>query len=168
MTEALTQDAIIRRELRPGDAEGIIDLHHRVYSSEYGHNRRSREDVERTMARALANGWPENGGAVWLIERDGELAGSLALTREDEDTGAVHWFVLLPELRGRGLGRSMLAELLAEARANRFSRLELETFSLLRTAASLYREVGFRVVSQWDSDIWGPLLTFQRYELQLR
>ncbi len=162
------QDISIRRELRSGDAESIVELHHRVYSSEYGHDRRSRDDVERDMRRAFERGWPDRAGAVWLVEREGELAGSLALTPEGEGVGAVHWFVLLPELRGQGLGRSLFDELLAEARAADLEWLVLTTFSLLRSAAKLYREAGFRVVSEHDTDDWGPLLTMQRYELRLR
>jgi GNAT superfamily N-acetyltransferase len=162
------QDFVVRRELRPGDAEAIVDLHHRVYASEYGHDRRSRDDVEADMQRAFERGWPDLTGAVWLVDRGGELCGSLALTPEEEGVGAVHWFVLLPVLRGHGLGRSLFAELLAEARGQGLERIELHTFSLLRAAAAIYREAGFRVVSEYVSDQWGPPLTYQHYELRLR
>jgi N-acetylglutamate synthase-like GNAT family acetyltransferase len=162
------QDFVIRRQLRPSDAEAIPILHDRIYAAEYGLDKRSQAYVERAVQRALARGWPERAGAVWLVEREGKLAGSLALTIEREGVGAVRWFVLSPELRGRGFGRALFAGLLAEARASDLERLELGTFSLLTAAASIYRSAGFRVVSEHQSDEWGPTLTMQQYELRLR
>ncbi len=120
------QDFVIRRQLRPSDAEAIPILHDRIYAAEYGLDKRSQAYVERAVQRALARGWPERAGAVWLVEREGELAGSLALTIEREGVGAVRWFVLSPGLRGRGLGRALFAGLLAEARASDLERLELD------------------------------------------
>jgi ribosomal protein S18 acetylase RimI-like enzyme len=105
---------------------------------------------------------------VWLVDRDAELAGSLALTVESEGVGRVRWFVLAAQLRGRGLGRTLLDELVAKARDDGFDRLVLDTFSALRAAAHLYRQAGFRVCGQRDTDQWGPQITYQRYELGLR
>jgi N-acetylglutamate synthase-like GNAT family acetyltransferase len=167
MVDALMQEFVIRRDLRPGDAAAIPVLHDRIYAAEYGLDKRSQAYVERAVQQALERGWPDRGGAAWLVERDRELLGSLALTPERERVGAVRWFVLSPELRGRGLGRSLFDELLAEARASGLERIELGTFSLLTTAASIYRSAGFQVVAEHQSDDWGPTLTMQRYELRL-
>jgi ribosomal protein S18 acetylase RimI-like enzyme len=166
-SEALITDAVVHRELRPGDPEAIVALHDRVYGAEYGLDERFGLSVARSLEAALARGWP-TGGAVWLVDRGGELCGSLGLTDEGSGLGRVRWFVLGPELRGRGLGRSLVAELLAEARASGLQRLELETFSALTTAAHLYREAGFRVESLRETDQWGPPIIYQRYALELR
>jgi ribosomal protein S18 acetylase RimI-like enzyme len=160
-------DIVIRRELQPGDAERIVDLHDRIYKAEYGLDHRSRTVVERDVGGAVEAGWPERLGAVWLVEREDELIGSLALTVDRDRVGVVHWFVLDAQLRGYGLGRLLIGELLAEARAAGLERLELVTFSKLTAAAHIYRKAGFRVVFEQRDDRWGPLLTFQRYELGL-
>ena len=162
------QDYVIRRTLRPGDAGRIAELHDRIYSAEYGLDERSRAWVERSIQNAMDGGWPEDAGAVWLVERNDELAGTLALTPEGGNVGAVHWFVLAPELRGRGLGRSLFDELIAQARRSGFEHLVLDTFSALTAAARIYRDAGFAVVSEREGDQWGPPLTMQSYELQLR
>jgi GNAT superfamily N-acetyltransferase len=75
--------------------------------------------------------------------------------------------VLTPELRGRGLGRELVKELVSEARAQAFKRLELHTFSLLTVAARIYRGAGFRLLSAREYDDWGPRLTYQLYVLEL-
>ncbi len=160
-------EVVVRRELRPGDAEAIVELHRRLYSAEFGMDRRFTESVRDGIADALRAGWMRDSGAVWLLD-DGQLAGSLALTDQGEGVGQVRWFLFTPELRGRGLGRSLVAELVSEARELGFERLELVTFSALTAAARIYRAVGFRVQSEIETDRWGPPIVFQRYELSLR
>ena len=82
--------------------------------------------------------------------------------------GRVRLFLLARELRGQGLGRRLLDELLAEARAAGYERLTLSTFSDLRAAAHLYREAGFRVVREETTPRWGrERFTYQHYELRL-
>jgi GNAT superfamily N-acetyltransferase len=165
---AAAQDVAIRRRLRPGDAEAIADLHDCVYRAEYGLDGRFRASVARGIEEALAAGWPERSGGVWLVDGDeGGLRGALGLTRLDEELGQVRWFVLEPELRGRGLGRTLVGELVAEARASGMRQLLLETFSALTAAAHIYRGVGFGVVWEQRTDQWGPEITYQRYELKL-
>jgi GNAT superfamily N-acetyltransferase len=161
-------DAIfaVRRKLRARDPEEIAELHERLYTKEYGLNRRFSEMVRASVEQCSARGWPAAGGA-WLVDQCGELRGCLALTHEGPGHGQVRWFLLTPELRGLGLGRRLLAELVAQARGDGLRRLELTTFSALSAAAHLYRDAGFRVVSERDTTDWGPPIVLQRYELDL-
>ena len=74
----------------------------------------------------------------------------------------------IAELRGHGLGRRLIGELLDKARAVRLHAVWLETFSELESAAHLYRSFGFEVVSEDTGPRWGrDQITFQRYELEL-
>jgi GNAT superfamily N-acetyltransferase len=71
-------------------------------------------------------------------------------------------------VRGRGLGRRLLGELLAFADEVGYQRVYLETFSELRAAAHLYLEAGFRLTSADSAPRWGrEEITYQRYELEL-
>jgi len=67
----------------------------------------------------------------------------------------IRWFVLSPEVRGRGLGRRLLGEMLARASEVGYTRVWLETFNELEAAAHLYRDHGFDVVSADESPRWG-------------
>jgi ribosomal protein S18 acetylase RimI-like enzyme len=164
------QSLQIRRELYDGDDAAIVELHRRVYVPEYGRNDDFVAQVAAGLDVAIEAGWPEQAGAVWLVERTGEpeLLGSMGLTHEGDGLGRVRWFVLDPSVRGHGLGRSLLAQLLADAHANELERLELETFSALKAAASLYREAGFRVEWERERTDWGPPITYQHYSIHLR
>jgi ribosomal protein S18 acetylase RimI-like enzyme len=166
---AIGSDICVRRELREGDAAAIVALHDRVYRSEWERNEAFVDAVARNVDAYRAAGWPERAGAVWLVDGDGgRLAGSLGLSDEGGGIGHVRWFVFEAELRGLGLGRRLLGELLAAAHEARLERLELETFSALTTAARLYRDAGFRVISAVDRDDWGPTISYQHYRLDLR
>jgi GNAT superfamily N-acetyltransferase len=167
-SDALRSGVVVRRELRSGDAEGIVELQQRLYEQEHGFDERFRIEVGASVEAAIARGWPASSGAVWLIDRDDRLSGSLALTQEGPTVGQVRWFLLAPELRGLGLGRSLIAELLSEARAAHMRVLVLHTFSALRAAAHLYRDAGFRLSSEREREHWGPPIVYQKYELELR
>jgi ribosomal protein S18 acetylase RimI-like enzyme len=158
----------IRRELRPGDLGAIIEHHGRLYAREYGVDSSFEAHVAAAVARAALRGFPRDSEAIWIVERDGRHAGSLALTDEGDGVAWVRFFVLDPEARGAGLGRRLLDELLETARETGFDRVVLETFSDLRAAAHLYRAHGFRVTSEETGPRWGRAeLTYQRYELEL-
>jgi ribosomal protein S18 acetylase RimI-like enzyme len=158
----------IRRELRPGDLGAIIEHHGRAYAREYGLDSGMEAHVAAAVARTALRGFPRETEAIWIVEHDGGHAGSLAMTDEGEGTASVRFFLLDPELRGKGLGRKLLGELLDTARAQGFECAVLETFSDLAAAARLYREQGFRVVSAETGPRWGRAeLTYQRYELDL-
>lgn len=156
----------LRREVRPGDAEAIVDLHRRVYSAEHGMEEPFVEGVAQTVAEASERGWPEGGGA-WLIDGPEGLAGCLGLTAEGPGAGKIRWVVLQPELRGLGLGRRMITEAVEEARRLGMTRLELHTFAALEVAGAIYRSLGFRVVGDEVMDAWGPRITYQHYVLDL-
>jgi GNAT superfamily N-acetyltransferase len=156
----------IRRELRPGDADAIVAMHERLYPSEHDRNDAFVAAVAESVENAVAAGWPEGGG-VWIVERGGGHAGSLALTEEGDGVGKIRWVLLEPELRGAGIGRRMLAEAIERARELGMRRLELDTFSALRAAARMYLDAGFQVVGARERSDWGPSITYQQYALDL-
>jgi GNAT superfamily N-acetyltransferase len=164
---ATAQDHRIRRDWHDGDAGAIVDLHRRVYVPEYGRNEVFVGRVAEGVEAAVAAGWPVQSGAVWLVEHEAVIRGSLALTDEGDGVARVRWFVLDAALRGRGLGRALVADLLATARASGCRQLELETFSALTAAATIYREAGFRVAWEYERHDWGDPITYQGYELTL-
>ena len=158
----------IRRELRADDLQEVVAFHGRVYGREYGVDDRFEEMVAGAVGDAIRRGFPGDRERVWIVERHGEFAGCLALTDEGDDTGAVRWFVLHPSVRGRGLGRRMMDELMSEAHELGFERLKLETFSDLTVAAGMYRSYGFEVVDEDTRPRWGrDVITYQYYELDL-
>lgn len=164
----MNQDVNIRRDLRPGNLGAIISHHGRLYAAEYGVDSSFEAMVTSSVAVAAGRGFPGEREGIWMVERDGRHGGSIAFTDEGNGTAMLRWVVLDPELRGIGLGRRLLGEVLAEVEAHGFSLVALETFSELRAAAHLYREHGFEVVWAETGPRWGrEEITYQRYELEL-
>ncbi len=158
----------IRRELRPGDLGAIIAHHGLVYRPEYGVDSMFEAQVAASVARAAARGFPREREAIRIVEYDGQHAGSIGLTDEGRDEAALRWVLLDSRLRGHGLGRRLVGEMVARARESGYARVWLETFSELEAAAHLYREHGFAVVSEETAPRWGrDRITYQRYELEL-
>jgi GNAT superfamily N-acetyltransferase len=160
---ASTARVVVRRHLREGDLAALVGFQATRYAAEYGLGGSFEADVERELGRARDRGWPQRGG-VWLAERGGELAGSLALVEREPRVAWIRWFLLDPALRGQGIGRRLFDELIAEADAAGYRRVRLETFSKLRTAAHLYRSHGFAITESSRDTRWGPELVFQHYE----
>ena len=63
--------------------------------------------------------------------------------------GELKRMYVAPDVRGKGIGRSLLARLEAEARALGLARLVLETGSRQTEALALYRRAGFTEISAY-------------------
>jgi ribosomal protein S18 acetylase RimI-like enzyme len=162
----LSSEPTIRRELRPGDLGAIVAHHGALYSREFGNDATFESMVAESVAAAGKRGFPRANEAIWIVEAGGEHAGSVALTDEGAGLATLRWFVLDPELRGLGLGRRLLAEVLETARDAGYERIGLETFSDLRAAAHLYRSFGFELLWAQTGPRWGrDEVVYQRYEL---
>ena len=89
-----------------------------------------------------------NGGWFIVIEdANGELAGSIALSRHTADTAELRKMYLPRNARRRGVGKWMLERALAEARQRGYRRVLLGTASVLHEALALYRNYGFKPVA---------------------
>jgi ribosomal protein S18 acetylase RimI-like enzyme len=164
----MTPEPRIRRELRPGDLDALVAHHRRVYGREHGVDADFAEHVAASVARVADRSFPTSREAICLVELDGEHAGSIALTDEGNHEAALRWVLLDVKLRGHGLGRRLVAEMLEKARAAGYARVWLATFSELEAAAHLYRSHGFKLVSEDTRPRWGrDAITYQRYELEL-
>jgi len=82
-------------------------------------------------------------GAFLVARVDGAPVGCGAVRRLDDHNAELKRMYVVPSLRGRGVGRALLAALEAEARALGADRLVLETGVRQTAALALYRRAGF-------------------------
>jgi GNAT superfamily N-acetyltransferase len=82
---------------------------------------------------------------VFLVLRDddGRAIGCGGIARFDDARGEVKRMYVLPEARGRGLGRRLLDELEAEARRLGYASVVLETGDRQQEAVGLYESTGY-------------------------
>ncbi len=166
---ARRREPTIRRALSPGDLGAIVAHHGRLYGREYGVNSEFESMVAASVADAGERGFPAAGEGIWIVELDGDHRGSAALTNEGDGVAMLRWVVLDRALRGRGLGRRLVAEAVSEARRFGYSTVALMTFSDLRAAAHIYRASGFELKWEDTAPRWGrAAITYQRYELSFQ
>lgn len=82
-------------------------------------------------------------GRVLLARLDGEPVGVCVLKPVHGDTGEIKRLYVRPQGRGRSVGRALLTRLLADARAEGYAKLRLESLRFMTEAQSLYRSLGF-------------------------
>jgi len=94
------------------------------------------KDVERSYF--------ERGGAFYVLEeKAGSIIGAYGLYSIDKATCELRKMYVRRSFRGRGLGKLLLDDALAEARRMGFRKMTLETASVLKEAISLYKSYGF-------------------------
>ena len=85
----------------------------------------------------------DKGGCFKVIADDGVIIGSYGLFPLSLVICELRKMYLLPAYQGRGLGRLMMEDALAEARQRQFKEMVLETNSVLERAGRLYQKYGF-------------------------
>lgn len=84
---------------------------------------------------------------VFLVVRDDDRAVACGgIARFDETRGELKRMYVLPDARGRGLGRRVLVELEAEARRLGYGSLVLETGDRQEAALGLYESSGYEQI----------------------
>jgi putative acetyltransferase len=84
------------------------------------------------------------GGRIFFAVRQGETVGCCALLAMGEGEYEVAKMAVTESCRGGGIGRRLLEQVIAEARACGATRLCLETNHVLTPAIRLYESLGFR------------------------
>jgi putative acetyltransferase len=95
-------------------------------------------------------------GAFVIVYKDGTPIGCGALRLLDSETGELKRMYVVPALRGKGLGRRLVAALEAEARALGVRRLVLETGTRQAAALALYRATGFNPIPLYGEYCLSP------------
>lgn len=97
----------------------------------------------------LQKAYVRHGGVFRIVtDSGGRIIGCGGLLPAGHGDVELRKMYLLPEFRGRGIGKRLLEELIAAARAAGHRRVVLDTASVLTEAIGLYRKRGFR---PWDN-----------------
>ncbi|HET9425624.1 MAG TPA: GNAT family N-acetyltransferase [Gemmatimonadaceae bacterium] len=88
-------------------------------------------------------GYQRRGGLFRVIVDEDVIVGCGGLYPVASRVVELRKMYFHPSIRGRGLGRRLLEDLIDEARRHDFTRIELETASSLTAAIGLYQSAGF-------------------------
>jgi N-acetylglutamate synthase-like GNAT family acetyltransferase len=156
----------IRHNMKPGDIGYITYLHGYLYFNEYGYDTSFEGYVAKPLSDFACSIKPRE--LIWILEKDEKIVGSMAIVEHSEHEAQLRWLLLQPDIRGRGLGKRLIDEAIAFCRAKKYRSIFLWTEDLLKPATGLYKAKGFVLTEEKTHELWGMVLTEQRYEIKLR
>lgn len=168
MSVVLESPAVVLRAHRPGDIGWVVERHAVLYSREYGWT----TGIEAVTARIVADFLDHLDPArerCWIADRDGERLGCVFLVREPEqaDVARLRLLLLEPAARGLGLGRRLVDECVAFARAAGYHEIVLWTHAVLTAARRIYADCGFELERTWTHDDFGIEEVSETWRLRL-
>lgn len=158
---------VVLRGHRPGDMGWIVHRHGALYAREYGWDERFEALVARITADFIDNFDPAR-ERCWIAERDGEALGSIVLVRGQAPGQAKLRLLLIEQAaRGLGLGKRLVGESVAFARAAGYAEITLWTQSILTAARAVYAGAGFELIESRPDDSIAPGLISETWRLRL-
>jgi DNA-binding MarR family transcriptional regulator/GNAT superfamily N-acetyltransferase len=164
--EKKTDNKASLRAHRPGDMGWVVGAHGRLYAQEYGWDERF-EALVAEIAAAFIRHFDKSRERCWIAEMGGEPVGSALVVKKSTTVAKLRLLIVEPKARGIGLGRRLVEECIAFARAKGYRKLVLWTQSNLAAARHIYKSSGFKLVSTQRHQEFGIKLTGEYWELAL-
>jgi DNA-binding MarR family transcriptional regulator/GNAT superfamily N-acetyltransferase len=157
---------ITLRSHRPGDMGWVVSRHGALYFEEYGWDERF-EALVAGIAKDFVEKLDPKRERCWIAEMDGEPVGSVFLVKQNKATAKLRLLLIDPRARGLGLGKRLVGECVAFARAKGYRKLVLWTQSNLAAARHIYRSAGFKRIERETHRTFGARLVGEYWELKL-
>ena len=103
---------------------------------------------------------------LYLATESGESVGCVALARNDDEHGEIKRLFVRPQARGRGVGGSLIARIITDARFMGYRFIRLDTFPAMHEAIHMYESRGFRQIPRYN-DNPAPNAIFMERDLTL-
>ena len=103
----------------------------------------------------------ENGGTLLVALDSGQVIGSGALWKLDEETAELKRMWLLEACHGQGIGYRLLMQLFNFAREKGYTRVRMQTSPEQVRALEFYRRVGFYEIPCYNNDTSEISMEFQ-------
>jgi DNA-binding MarR family transcriptional regulator/N-acetylglutamate synthase-like GNAT family acetyltransferase len=164
---AATPEPYILRGLETGDAGWITHRHALIYAQEYGWTSPKFEAlVADILSKFITNFDPKHERA-WIAERDGEVVGSVFISRASPEVAQLRLLYVDPSARGLGLGRRLVDECIRFSRAKGYKTLMLWTHDNLVPAVRIYQAAGFELIREERHNEFGHDVNGQIWEMGL-
>jgi putative acetyltransferase len=89
-------------------------------------------------------------GRLLLAQYEDLIAGCVALHKLEPGICEMKRLYLRPQFRGKGLGRALADQIIAEARQIGYERIRLDTVEpVMKDAVAMYRRIGFQEIAPY-------------------
>jgi DNA-binding MarR family transcriptional regulator/GNAT superfamily N-acetyltransferase len=164
--ETAPKPSCIIRPPEPGDVSWAVSRQAALYAQEYGWDGSFENLVAEIGAKFLADFDPAWEGC-WIAEVEGRMAGSVFLVKVDDAEAKLRMLYVDPAARSLGIGRRLVRECIAFARAKGYRRLTLWTNDILTAARRIYQDEGFVLLEEEKHRSFGKDLVGQYWALDL-
>lgn len=147
------------RRFTARDRDWLVDQHKLHYAREEGFDDSFGVLVAQIVDDFLRSHDPAV-EAGWIAWNNGTRLGSIFCVRLAAQTAKLRLFLLMPQARGKGLGRRLLAHNTAFARTAGYARMQLWTHLSHRAAGALYARNG------WTLDCSTPVVSFGKANVE--
>jgi DNA-binding MarR family transcriptional regulator/N-acetylglutamate synthase-like GNAT family acetyltransferase len=159
------QSEIIIRPFQSGDAGYIAYLHGKLYDQTYKFGRMFEYYVMKGLTEFMMD---TDGGELWVAEVNGEIVGSVAITKSTNTVAQLRWFILNENYQGMGIGKKLLETALDFCKEQNYRHVFLWTVSTLEAARYLYQKFNFKLTEEKTNEEWtGTNLIEERWDLNL-
>ena len=122
----------------------------------------SYQGFEAELAGLPAPYVPPEGGLL-LARRAADYLGTVGLKRLGNGIAEIKRLYVVPEARGRGLGRMLLTRIVDEARRKQYGRVRLDSDRRsMAPAIALYHALGFVEIPAYGPDLDGRIAFFEK------
>jgi GNAT superfamily N-acetyltransferase len=148
------------------DADWLVAQHRFLYARDEGFDDSFGDLVSDIVSEFLTDHDPKRERG-WIAETEGAPLGSIFCVRLTDTTAKLRLFLVLPEARGTGLGKRLLARCIEFARAAGYSDIELWTHESHRAACALYASSGWTLTDSRTTRSFGQDVVEQSWRIDL-
>lgn len=153
------------RQFTATDRDWLVDQHDRLYAQSEGFDDSFGVLVAEILDDFIAShDLVAEGG--WIAEGNGQRLGSIFCVRLSETTAKLRLLLLVPEARGKGLGRQMLATCMNFAKERGYRDMQLWTHESHAAACALYEAAGWELVGTKPVHSFGQDLVEQSWHFR--
>lgn len=153
------------RPFQPGDIGYVGHLHGKLYEKTYSFGPMFEYYVMKGLTEFMIH---NDGGELWIAEINGEIVGSIAITKSSDEIAQLRWFVLKEDYHGRGIGKKLMETALDFCKEQHYHHVFLWTVNILEAARHLYRKYNFTLTEEKPNNEWtGTQLLEERWDLDL-
>lgn len=156
---------VLIRTFESGDVGYVAHLHGRIYKETYKFGRMFEYYVMKGLTEFIIN---TDGGELWIAEVDGEIVGSIAITKSSDTVAQLRWSVLDNNYQGMDIGNKLMETAINFCKKQDYQRIFLWTVNILGAARHLYQKYNFKLAEEKPNEDWTETLIMEeRWDLDL-
>jgi DNA-binding MarR family transcriptional regulator/N-acetylglutamate synthase-like GNAT family acetyltransferase len=156
---------IIRTHL-PGDLGTVTHFHGKYYADTYGYSEIFEAFVAKEFSEFILD-FDTKKSIFYVVEKNGKVEGSIALQHRSNTSAQLRFFYLSPALRGLGIGKTLMNNIMNFAKKTKYKHIYLWTHKGLDSAQMIYAKNGFKLTETKIHSLWKENLEEQMWEVNL-